>query len=89
MELALAEFPFKEVKNNFVEMFQFIKGNEFFGFSEDFDCSENFRDFVKCAMQKDPMNRPSSIELMSHPWIFENLDDLPSYEDWKNQVFFE
>ena len=32
-------------------------------------CSEEFRDFVRQCMQKDPLRRPSAEGLLSHPFI--------------------
>ena len=32
-------------------------------------CSEEFRDFVRQCMQKDPLQRPSAEGLLSHPFI--------------------
>ena len=32
-------------------------------------CSEEFREFVRQCMQKDPLQRPSAEGLLSHPFI--------------------
>lgn len=77
IELATGRYLFGNMRNNFVELFQKLKNTEKIVLFEDFDCSQNFRDFVNSTLTKDPSQRPNSIELLSHPWILENLNNIP------------
>lgn len=81
-ELATGEYLFGKMKHNFVELFQYLKTNEKFFMDEESDCSPEFRDFVNSALVKEAKERPSTIELLSHPWILKNLDLLPTTNDW-------
>ena len=81
-ELATGEYFFGKMKNNFVELFQHLKNIERFTLLDDYNCSEEFRDFVNCSLIREPKERPNTIELLSHPWILQNLDKLPEDSNW-------
>ena len=50
-----------------------------FSLDKDFDCSHEFRDFVNCVVKKNPQERPTSVDLMIHPWILKHLDNLDNF----------
>lgn len=72
IELATGEYPL-EKSNSYIQLYQYLKTTEEFGLPEAYEATEEFRDFCFLATLKDPINRPTAAELMSHPWIMNNL----------------
>lgn len=68
IELAEHEPPHSEVVNA-SELRHRILYTEMVGLSNQFIWSEEFQDFVNCCLKKDPILRPSAIELSRHPFI--------------------
>lgn len=62
-ELALGTFPIKNTKS-FIDVFNYLNSDEDFKFDSGECFSDEFKDFVELALKKNPLKRPSSIELM-------------------------
>ena len=48
--------------------------------------TEDMRDFVLNCLQVNPENRPSSLELLGHPWILKNISKKSSIKKWLSSV---
>ena len=48
--------------------------------------SEMGIDFIRQCLTIDPMQRPTAIELMNHPWMLDFREKLRSYEEAENVV---
>lgn len=55
--------------------------------------SEDCRDFIKRALEKNPLERPTVVELLTHPWIKVSCQALQAVskprmnDQWSDQRF--
>lgn len=88
IELATGEYPFS-TSANYIEMLNYIKTTEISSILRE-EFSEDFVDFLKKCLDKDPEKRSTALELCMHPWIFNNaMNDTPDIQEWAEEIYTE
>ena len=68
VEMMTGSFPYPETRG-FLEMLEQIKDNESPNVPDNGLFSRDLQDFILRCLQKDPRDRYSEVQLLSHPWI--------------------
>jgi len=88
IECALGEYPYKSTSKEpmgFWELLDFIVKSPVPDLPQN-KFSPEFADFIGQCLQKDPEERPSAIELQSHPFIKKYADDDFNMEEYLNSI---
>ncbi|KAI0662524.1 kinase [Cubamyces menziesii] len=86
LECATGRKPWSNLDNEWAIMFHIGVATQHPPLPEPGQLSEMGIDFIRQCLTIDPMQRPTAIELMNHPWMLDFREKLRSYEEAENVV---
>ncbi|KAI0343998.1 kinase [Trametopsis cervina] len=81
LECATGRKPWSNLDNEWAIMFHIGVATQHPPLPEPGQLSELGIDFIRQCLTIDPMQRPSAVELMSHPWMLEFAEALRSFQE--------
>ncbi|KAI0785661.1 kinase [Abortiporus biennis] len=88
LELVQNRFPFPTDLAD-IELMMYITQNEPPELEDDEDIvySDEMKDFIKAALTRNPVSRPTPKELLSHPWIVKTMQQDVDMAYWIRKVW--
>ncbi|KAI0359063.1 kinase [Trametes cingulata] len=86
LECATGRKPWSNLDNEWAIMFHIGVATQHPPLPEPGQLSEMGIDFIRQCLTIDPMQRPTAVELMNHPWMLDFREKLRSYEEAENVV---
>ncbi|KAI0768597.1 kinase [Trametes elegans] len=84
LECATGRKPWSNLDNEWAIMFHIGVATQHPPLPDPGQLSEMGIDFIRQCLTIDPMQRPTAIELMNHPWMLDFREKLRSYEEAEN-----
>ncbi|KAI9068034.1 kinase [Trametes sanguinea] len=86
LECATGRKPWSNLDNEWAIMFHIGVATQHPPLPEPGQLSDLGIDFIRQCLTIDPMQRPTAVELMEHPWMLDFREKLRSYEEAENVV---
>ncbi|KAI0757277.1 kinase [Daedaleopsis nitida] len=84
LECATGRKPWSNLDNEWAIMFHIGVATQHPPLPDPGQLTEMGIDFIRQCLTIDPMQRPTAVELMNHPWMLDFREKLHSYEEAEN-----
>lgn len=74
-QLLLGRYPFTSIDKDFMALLKEVTMTDTIEIRESAGCSQEAEDFVNSCLRQNPEDRSSALELLSHPWIIQHVEE--------------